>query len=103
MARLLAVPIRDKGDAVLIVSSSSGAIVFGFVTATTLREHFPHSPTICECMAFVELNLALFEQILLRKSGAEANPFRTLGCVEIEASDLQSALPERRERDLILQ
>jgi hypothetical protein len=103
MARLMTIPIRDKGEAVLIVSFSAGVILMGFVTVTTLRDFFRHPPSTCECRAFVEQHLPAFEEALFGKSTAAAYADETLTCVEIEASDLWPVLPGCDTRDLIPQ
>ena len=40
MARLMAMPIRDKGDAILIVTVQASVVLMGFVTEATLANFF---------------------------------------------------------------
>jgi hypothetical protein len=82
MARLIALPIRDKGDSVVIVTHSAGVTLTGFVAKATLVEFFEHPPSMCECMAFVETHLQRFEEILLRKSTKEGCADASIVCVE---------------------
>jgi hypothetical protein len=91
MARLMAIPIRDKGDAVLIVTNREGVILMGFVAETTLRQLFELPPTMRQCITFVEQHLESFERVLLRKSMAASYVDGSLACVEIELADLAGA------------
>jgi len=88
MARLMAIPTRDRGDAVLIVTTREGVILMGFVAATTLRPFFEAPPAMCRCIEFVERHLDSFERVLLRKSKKAAYLDDSLACVEVEPTDL---------------
>jgi hypothetical protein len=88
MARLMVVPIQDRGDAVLIVSQHAGVTLMGFVVNATLSGVLRRSLSNCECMAIVERHLPRFEAILARKT-AEADYIETsIACVEITADEL---------------
>ena len=54
MTQLMVVPIRDKGDAVLIVSLHDGEPVIGYVTNATLRDYFQHDLTNCDGLLLVK-------------------------------------------------
>jgi hypothetical protein len=88
MARLMSIPIRDEGHAVLIVTDHAGVTLIGFVTDTTLGGFFEHPPSAPECLMFVEQHLPSFERILRRKSMAEAYVVAPVACVEIGPIDL---------------
>jgi hypothetical protein len=88
MARLIAIPTRDRGDAVLIVTTREGIILMGFVAATTLRPFFEAPPAMCRCIEFVERHLDSFERVLLRKSKKAAYFEDSLACVEVDPIDL---------------
>lgn len=97
MARLMAIPTRDRGDAVLIVTTREGVILMGFVAATTLRPFFEAPPAMCQCIDLVERHLDSFERVLLRKSKTAAYFDSSLACVEVEPADLAGfALGETR-------
>jgi hypothetical protein len=92
MARLMIVPIRKRGDSVLILSCHAETELIGFVAQTTLAQVLHHKPPMHECMSLVQRHLKEIEPILLRKSqsvdrhgdsGAEITP-----CVEITTADL---------------
>jgi hypothetical protein len=91
MARLMAIPIRDKGDAVLIVTNCAGVILMGFVAETTLGPFFECPPTMGQCIAFVERHLPSFEHVLLHKSMATTYSDGSIACVEVEHADLVGA------------
>jgi hypothetical protein len=91
MTRLMPIPIRDDGHAVLIVTDHDGVTLMGFIADTTLGRYFEHPPTVHECLAFVERNLSWFEKILLQKSNDAAYVETSIACVEVEAGDLTSA------------
>jgi hypothetical protein len=86
MARLIALAIREKGDGVLIVTHCAGVNLMGFVAKTSLHGFFGRSPSMCECIGFVQTNLQRFEQILLRKSTTDPCAEGTIAC--LEATDL---------------
>lgn len=90
MARLIAIPTRDRGDAVLIVTTREGVILMGFVAATTLRPFFEAPPAMCQCIDLVERHLELFERVLLRKSKKAAYFDNSLACVEVDPADVVS-------------
>jgi hypothetical protein len=87
MARLMVVPIQNRGDAVLIFTRHANIELIGFVTRTTLHGFFKDSASMCDCMYFVERNLPTIEQILLRKSLQEQASEGQTPCVEITAAD----------------
>ena len=91
MARLIAIPIRDDGHAVLIITDRDGVTLMGFIADTTLGGYFEQPLSIPECMAFVERHLPSFEQILLQKSHDAAYVETSIACVEVEFADLASA------------
>jgi hypothetical protein len=91
MTRLMAVPICNKGDAILIVSVQASAVLMGFVTEATLANFFHRPPQTCECLAFVDRHLPWVEKILERKSRAEANVDPYLACIEIAGADLDNS------------
>ena len=88
MARLLAVPIRDRGDSVLIVSNCSGVVLLGFVPETALQPFFETTPSTDECLDFVDRHLAWFEQVLEQKSRDGHFCDEQIVCVEIVPADL---------------
>ena len=83
MARLMVVPIRNRGHAVLIVTRYADIELIGFVARTALRGFFQDNPSMCNCMSFVELNLPTIEQILLRKTLQDEVSEEQMLCVEI--------------------
>jgi hypothetical protein len=89
MARLIAIPTRDRGDAVLIVTTREGVILMGFVAETTLRPLFEAPPAMCQCLDLVERHLDSFERVLARKSKNAAFVDDALACVEVEPADLE--------------
>jgi len=91
MAHLMAIPIRDKGDAVLIVTNCAGRVLMGFVAETTLEPFFDSSPTTSQCIEFVKQRLPAFERVLLKKSMAGAYCDDSIACVEVEHADLVGA------------
>jgi hypothetical protein len=91
MTHLMAVPICNKGDAILIVSVQASAVLMGFVTEATLANFFHRPPQTCECLAFVDRHLPSFEKILECKSKAEAYVDPSLACVEIAVADLDNS------------
>ena len=91
MARLMAIPIRDDGHAVLIVIDQAGVTLMGFIADTTLGGYFGRRLSIPECLALVEQHLPSFEKILLQKSNAASYVETSIACVEVEVGDLASA------------
>jgi hypothetical protein len=90
MARLMSVPIRKRGDAVLILSrdAANETELIGFVAASTPSGFFEHKPSMCECISLVEQNLPAIEKFLLAKSGPSRNTDGSTACVEVTAFDL---------------
>jgi hypothetical protein len=88
MARLMAIPIRDETDAVLIVTNLNEATLMGYVTQTALSGLLQNQPTMSECLDFVERHLPTFERILAKKSKREAYAETSIDCVEVNADDL---------------
>ncbi len=68
MTQLMVVPIRDKGDAVLIVSLHDGEPLMGYVTTATLEGYFQRPLTGCDAFLLVKCNLQSFETMLATKS-----------------------------------
>jgi hypothetical protein len=88
MARLIVLPIQDRGDAVVIVTRHTNIELIGFVARNALRAFFSDIPSMCDSMSFVERNLPRIERILLRKSLQEQASEGQIPCVEITAVDL---------------
>jgi hypothetical protein len=88
MARLMVIPLEDKGDAILIVSRHAESAVVGFVCEATIAGLFEHRLSTAECVAFVERHMQTFERILVQKSGEEIFVDDALACVEITDRDL---------------
>lgn len=88
MARVMAIPMQDRGQAVLIVTRDGDATVMGFVAVATLCGCVKYPLSTCECVALVERHLPLFETILIRKSADAAFVGPSIACVEIEPADL---------------
>jgi hypothetical protein len=86
MARLMIVPIRNRGDSVLILAHHGETTIIGFIAQTTLSTFFRARPSMCECVSFVERNLEHVEAILQRKQDNDAQ--HPSQCVEITAADL---------------
>jgi hypothetical protein len=82
MARLFVLPIRDRGDSVVIVTHCEGVPLMGFVARSTLEGFFKRSASMCQCVAFVQRNLPRFEQILLRKTTGARSAETMIVCVE---------------------
>ena len=97
MARLMAIPLPHRGDAVLIVTDQADVMLMGFVAAATLSEFFELPFSTSECFACVEQHLESLEGILLQKSLGDAYFDESIECVEITLADLAGALaPPRR-------
>jgi hypothetical protein len=90
MTQLMVVPIRDKGDAILIVSLHDGEPLIGYVAKTTLRDYFQRDLTNCHCWLFVRANLQLFEMLLAAKSKRIKREGSML-CIEITLMDVLSS------------
>jgi hypothetical protein len=88
---LMIVPIRDKGDAVLIISWSGSRSIFGYVTRSTLQAWFDRPLTMCDCRLLVETNLHVIEPILRARSQAEEVAAELIPLIEITDSDLRRA------------
>jgi hypothetical protein len=88
MARLMVVPIRNRGDSVLIITRHADVELIGFVARTTLRGLLNDNPSMCDCVSFVETSLPMMERILMRKSLQDASGKGETPCVEITAADL---------------
>jgi hypothetical protein len=91
MAQLMAIPIRDDGHAVLIITNCEGVILMGFVQQATLGAFFGEPPTMCQCMDFVKAHLAKIERVLLHKSTTGPSCDEAIACVEIELVELVGA------------
>jgi hypothetical protein len=88
MARVMAIPMKDHGQAVLIVTRDGSATLMGFVAVAALCACVKYPLSTCECVALVERHLTLFETILIRKSSEGAFVGSSIACVEIEPADL---------------
>ena len=91
MARLMVVSIRNRGDAVLIITRHANIDLIGYVARSVLSNFFPNHPSMCNCMSFVELNLPKIEQILLRTTLKGESSAGQMLCVELTADDLAEA------------
>jgi hypothetical protein len=89
MARLMVVPIRNRGDSVLIITRHADVELIGFVARTTLRGLLKDNPSMCDCVSFVERSLPMMERILARKSLQDASGEGETPCIEITAADLR--------------
>jgi hypothetical protein len=88
MARLMVVPIRNRGDSVLIITRHADVELIGFVARTTLRSLLKDNPSMCDCISFVERSLPMMEPILMRKSLQDTSGKGETPCAEITAADL---------------
>jgi hypothetical protein len=88
MARLMVVPIRNRGDSVLVLSHRGGTAISGFVAQTTMAAFLRDKPSMCECVSFVKRNLERVEAILQQKQGNEPGGEQPSQCVEITEADL---------------
>jgi hypothetical protein len=89
MSQLMVVPIRDKGDCVLIVGFHDGEPLMGYVTKDTLDHYFQDDLTICEYFRLVRSNLESFETKLAVKSENTRRSQGPFACLEMTLSDLQ--------------
>ena len=96
MALLMVVPIRDRGDSVLIVANSSGNTFTGFVAGVSLESYFQQKPSMCECVSFVKSHLASIEKILSKKAKHEPRNDQLTPCIEITTDDLDNAFELER-------
>jgi hypothetical protein len=88
MARLMVVPIRNRGDSVLIITRHADVELIGFVARSTLHGLLKDNPSMCDCISFVERNLPVMERILMRKALQDASGKGGTPCVEITSADL---------------
>ena len=82
------VPIRKRGDTVLIVTHHAATELSGFVAQSTLSGLLHYKPPMHDCMLFVQRHLPAFERILLRKSDLAGTGEDYVPCVEITSADL---------------
>ena len=87
----MVVPIRDKGDSIVIVALNNGEPVMGYVTKATLDDYFRNDITTCEGLRVVRSNLQAFETIVAAKSDALGGSEGRMICVEMTLSDLQNS------------
>ena len=87
----MVVSIRNRGDAVLIVTRHAGTDLMGYVARSVLKGFFWNNPSMCDCISFVDLNLTLVEQIMLRKTFQTGFGEGQMPCVEITEGDLAEA------------
>jgi hypothetical protein len=97
MARLMVVPIRNRGDSVLIMTRRADVELVGFVARRTLSEIVGQSSSDrslsnCQCISIVKQNLDFIEQVLFQKSRQVKCADGTIPCVEICADDLDSVV-----------
>lgn len=90
MTQLMVVPIRHRGDAVLIVSVHDGEPLIGYVAKATLRDYFQHDLTNCRGLGIVRANLQLFEMLLAAKS-KRIERQASMPCIEITLMDVLSS------------
>jgi hypothetical protein len=96
MAQLMVVPIRDKGDAVLIVSLRDDEPLIGYVTRAALEDYFQRDLTNCDAILLVQCNFQSFEIMLAAKSMLAIKSMgceRAQGsrpCIEMTLSDMRS-------------
>jgi len=88
MTQLMVVPIRDKGDAVVIVSLHDGEPLIGFVANATLRDYFRRDLANCHGLQIVRCNLQLFEMLLAAKSKRIRRAEGAMPCIEITLRDV---------------
>jgi hypothetical protein len=88
MTQLMVVPIRDKGDAVVIVSLHDGEPLIGYVAKATLKDYFQRDLTNCHGLLLVRSNLQLFEMLLAAKSKRMGRAEGAMPCVEITLTDV---------------
>jgi hypothetical protein len=91
MARLMVAPIRNRGDSILIVTHHAGRELIGFIARTTLAAFFRGTPSIGDCMSFVERNLDVIELTLLTHSEVDDED-DSLRCVELALPELEQAI-----------
>ena len=97
MARLMVVPIRNRGDSVLILTHRGDVELVGFITRRTLSEILgpsssDRSLSNCQCVSIVERNLGFIERILFQKTQQARSADGSIPCVEICSGDLDSLL-----------
>src|SRR5258708_25530670 len=90
MTQLMIVPIRDKGDAVVIVSLHDGEPLIGYVAKATLQDYFRRDLTNCHGLQVVRSNLQLFEMLLAAKS-KRIEREGSMPCIEITLMDVLSS------------
>jgi hypothetical protein len=88
MTQLMVLPIRDKGDAVLIVSLHDGEPLIGYVAKATLRDYFERDLTNCHGLLAVRSNLEFFEMLLAAKSKRTGRAEGSMPCIEITLMDV---------------
>ena len=91
MTQLMVVPIRDEGDAVLIVSLHDGAPLIGYVTRATLEDYFQYELTSCDGFLLVKSNLQSFEIMLAAKSKSSERAPGSIPCIEMTLSDMRNS------------
>ena len=89
MSQLMVVPIREKGDCVVIVALHDGEPLMGYVTKDTLDHYYQDDLTICEYFQLVGSNLESFVTVLATKSENTGRSQGRFACLEITLCDLQ--------------
>ena len=88
MAQLMVVPIKDRGDAVLMIGRYRDNIVIGFVLQKTLVEYWCSAAPILECVSFVERHVPDFEEAIHRISRVTITDSDLIPCVEVTLAEL---------------
>jgi hypothetical protein len=94
--RLIVAPIREKGDAIVIIAWQGMTPMLGYVTQATLQECVGGRLSMCDCRRLVETNLPAIELILRAKvlqaeSAAKARSPELLACIEVTGADFRAA------------
>jgi hypothetical protein len=99
MARLMIVPIEDRGDAVLVFTRYAETELVGFILLSTLATLFEHAPRDCDCIELIRRNLPRLEAVLLRKRRENGDTQGVIPCVELTGADLPNLdLPNYKMR-----
>jgi hypothetical protein len=92
----MVVPIRNRGEAVLIVTRCAETMLIGYLARTALADFLQRQPSICQCLSFVEHHLSTIERILLHKAGEDVGMAGAIPCIEISATDIRRVTPLAR-------
>jgi hypothetical protein len=104
--RLIVAPIRDKGDAIVIIAWQGTTPMLGYVTQASIRECIGRPLSMCDCRRLVEASLPAIERvmhgkilqakILQTKSAAKAGSAEFLPCIEVTGADFRAAMQAAR-------